>query len=441
MKALNIKADIPFSVKRFPVFYGWFIVIFGTLGILMSVPGQTIGFAAFTEDLKEVYFGYTDTHAILWISLAYMIGTGLSAFFAPWVGRLFDYYGARVMAMSVAFLFGWSLFLIAKGPLILAFFGLTESLPVSLAFLSLSFFLIRLLGQGSLTMVSRNMVMKWFNKNRGLANGIMGMGLAMGFNSSPRFFAWLNGIYSWDTTYMLMALLLGVIFVIIIFLTFRDNPEVCGLQPDGRKPLFQTKKNSLQKPHTSPVNYSLQQAIKTNAFWSLNLVLAMHSLYLTAITFWNEGIFAEAQLNQEVAVSIFIPSAFGAMAIQFIGSWSSDYFKLKYLIILQVLGIMTGFLGVILLNEAPQAQYLIVTGNAITAGLYGVLVAVGWPRYFGTKHLGAISGYSMGWMIGGSAIGPALFALVKLLSGSYHIAAHILIVGCFALLIMSIRIR
>ena len=37
------------------------------------------------------------------------------------------------------------------------------------------FFLLRLSGQGVLTLCSRNMVMKWFNRRRGIASGITGI--------------------------------------------------------------------------------------------------------------------------------------------------------------------------------------------------------------------------------------------------------------------------
>jgi MFS family permease len=41
------------------------------------------------------------------------------------------------------------------------------------------------------------------------------------------------------------------------------------------------------------------------------------------------------------------------------------------------------------------------------------------PRLFGRRYLGAISGTQMSAMVIGSAIGPALFALIKAMTGSY----------------------
>jgi len=43
----------PFSPARLPFFYGWIILFAGIIGMLMSVPGQTVGVSAFTEDLLK----------------------------------------------------------------------------------------------------------------------------------------------------------------------------------------------------------------------------------------------------------------------------------------------------------------------------------------------------------------------------------------------------
>ena len=43
----------PFPPSRLPFFYGWVILGAGIIGILMSIPGQTMGVSVFTENLLE----------------------------------------------------------------------------------------------------------------------------------------------------------------------------------------------------------------------------------------------------------------------------------------------------------------------------------------------------------------------------------------------------
>lgn len=87
-------ADMPFSPARFPVFYGWPILASGSLGLLMSVPGQTMGLSVFTDSLLEA-LGLTRSQ----LSAAYMFGTIGSACLLPWAGRLCDRFGTRSAAV------------------------------------------------------------------------------------------------------------------------------------------------------------------------------------------------------------------------------------------------------------------------------------------------------------------------------------------------------
>lgn len=103
----------------------------------------------------------------------------------------------------------------------------------SLAVLMLMFFGLRFSGQGVLTMVSRNMLMKWFIAHRGMVNGISSVFVALGFSVAPLTFDMLIQGTSWRSAWLLMALIIGVFFTIFVFLFFRDNPEDLDMIPDG----------------------------------------------------------------------------------------------------------------------------------------------------------------------------------------------------------------
>ena len=63
-------AGIPFSASKSPFYYGWVIIVVGTLGLLMTIPGQTIGLSTFTDSLIDALSISRDQ-----LSLAYMCGT------------------------------------------------------------------------------------------------------------------------------------------------------------------------------------------------------------------------------------------------------------------------------------------------------------------------------------------------------------------------------
>lgn len=88
----RIPVDWPFQPKRVPFFYGWVVWLFSTLGFLMSIPGQTMGMAVFTDPLIDVT-GLSRTE----LSMAYLFGTVASSLFLTRAGRWFDQYGGRIM--------------------------------------------------------------------------------------------------------------------------------------------------------------------------------------------------------------------------------------------------------------------------------------------------------------------------------------------------------
>ena len=93
--------------------------------------------------------------------------------------------------------------------------------------ITLMFFLFRFSGQGVLTMSSRNMVMKWFERHRGRANAINALSVSLGFSMAPILIDSLITRYDWNGAWRLMGFFMFGIAV-IAFLFFRDNPEKYG---------------------------------------------------------------------------------------------------------------------------------------------------------------------------------------------------------------------
>lgn len=74
----RLRGDWSFAVGKSPVFYGWIMAVITTPGILLSVPGQTMGMAVFAGAFIEI------TELIRTeLSLAYMLGAITSAFLQP----------------------------------------------------------------------------------------------------------------------------------------------------------------------------------------------------------------------------------------------------------------------------------------------------------------------------------------------------------------------
>lgn len=99
-----LNPDRPFSPRRLPFFYGWVIVGVGTLGVLASIPGQTMGVSVFTDALIDAT-GLTR----LQVANAYLAGTLLSGLTLPFGGARLDRLGARATAALAALALGATL--------------------------------------------------------------------------------------------------------------------------------------------------------------------------------------------------------------------------------------------------------------------------------------------------------------------------------------------
>ncbi len=424
----------PFSPAKLPFFYGWVILIAGTIGILMSIPGQTMGVSVFTEDLLADLNINRNS-----LSLAYLVGTLGSGLLITRAGKLYDQYGARVMAFISGVMLGVMLLYLTRVDRFvntLQQWNWFSPVVATFILLALGFWGIRFFGQGLLTMVSRNMVMKWFNRRRGLANGVLGIFTALGFSIAPKILSKIIERHEWRGTWILLAVIVGIVFALFVILIYRDNPEDCGCEADGKMPVG----NKSKRPPSLPDrDFTLEEARKTIAFWAFTLALSLSSLYISGLTFHIVSVFESAGLTKELGLGIFIPTSLIAVVIQFGCGYASDYIRLKYLLVLFVAGILISSVGLILLGGAYVAYGLIILGNGIIWGLYTVLIGVTWPRFYGLKNLGAISGFSLSWTVIGSALGPYLFSVSFDISGGYGLVSCICAGISILLLLLAMK--
>lgn len=423
------------SINKFPFFYGYVILFSGTIGVMLSAPGQTVGISVFTDYLIKDLGISRDN-----LSLSYLIGTLLSSFMLTYAGKFYDKFGGRITSMLAGFFLGLALLYMSSLPLIttsIKQFAENYASIITFVAITTGFLFVRFFGQGTLTMSSKNMVMKWFEKKRGLASAIMGIAISFGFSYSPKIFDDLINKFGWINAWQYIGLFIAIIFVLFAFITFRDNPQKYGLEPDG-KGFVKSKKKNIRFVPTK--DFTLKEARSTYEFWIFNLTLSLQGLYVTALTFNIVDIFQDAGLERSDAILIFLPVSIIAVIFQLGGGYLADFIKLKYLLMVKLIGMIISMIGLAFLSGGLPL-YLIIIGNGIASGLFGVLSTVCWPRFYGTKYLGEISGFNMSWIVAGSALGPYLFSLLLNLNGNYTSSGILMLIIATPLLFLSFRIK
>ena len=419
-----ISVNWPFNPNKVPFFYGWVVWGFSTLGILFSIPGQTMGLAVFTDSFIEV-LGLSRTE----LSLAYLVGTVGSSLFLARAGRWYDLFGGRTMITIASLVLS----------LMIVYISFVDSLSTMLGGSSLiSFFLImigyfgvRFFGQGILTSCSRNVLLLWFVKKRGLVGGIRSAFVSLGFSIAPLFLAGLISLYGWRESLWILAALGGFGFSLMAFIFIRDNPQSCGMRADG---VDSESQEEIQEEAESITLYLVK---RNPIFWIYSLSLSMHALFGTAIVFHIISIFEEAGKGKAEAFSYFIPAAIFSTTSNLIASWAADKINLKPILIIMLLSFCVGSLGFINL-EKDWGFWVLAFGFGVGGGLWGVISNLTFIRFFGPKHLGEISGFSTSLTVFASAIGPAAFSLGFDYFGNYAAPAKICLGFLIILLLFAV---
>lgn len=415
--------DVPFAPKRVPFFYGWVIVAVSTIGVVMSIPGQTMGVSVFTDSLLE-----STGLSRFTVSNTYLAGTILSGLTLPWAGTLLDRLGARATGLFAAIGLGLTLLYLSSVDRVADALGgafLTKAVA-----LVVGFYCLRFCGQGVLTMVSRTMLGRWFDRRRGLVAGVSGVFVAFGFGGAPLLFdVWIESA-GWRGAWREMAFAVALGMGAIAYLFYRDNPERCGLRMDGAQP---TTDEVVEES-----SYTRRRAIRTLAFWAVTGALACQALIVTGITFHVVDLGAQAGLDRSEAVAIFLPMAVVSTGVGLLGGVVADRARIRTLLVIMMASQIAGVLAA---TDLDTYFYVAVVGLGISGGLFSPISTVAFPRFFGRKHLGAIAGLEMMCLVVASALGPSLLAASRTYLDSYTPA----LLACLALpataIVMALTFR
>ncbi|MEO0323063.1 MAG: MFS transporter [Myxococcota bacterium] len=410
-----LSPDLPFAPRRVPFYYGWVVVVAATLGVLFSIPGQTMGVSVFTDPLLEATgLGRSS------FSFAYLLGTLGSAALLPRAGVVIDRVGVRVAAGASALALGAVLLVLAQadraGAALAGLLGLSPSAG-AFAVLAVLFVGLRFSGQGVLTLVSRTMIGRWFDARRGRATAVSGLFVAFGFAYAPVLFeAWITRA-GWRGAWTEMGFVVALAMTAVAFVFFREDPESAGLVLDGGV-------TDSRAAGQAELAFTRAEALRTRAFWVLTLALALQGMVVTGITFHVVDLGAESGLAKREAIALFPPLAVVSTSAGFVVGWLADRVSLRALVLL--------FLGAETLGYAASAHLghavglpLAALGLGVAGGCFSVLTTVGPPRLFGRRHLAAIAGSTMTVVVAGSALGPLAMAGSRELLGSYTPALYL----------------
>ncbi|MGJ3241425.1 MAG: MFS transporter [Opitutales bacterium] len=425
--------DFPLDPKQSPIYYGWIVVIVGTLGMLTMVPGSPPGMSPFFEAMMDAW-----NLSATGIAGAYMLGTLLTGIVTLFSGRSVDNLDARRLALWVLLGYGGLLGLLGVSDRFYRWLAPAGDAPwLALAMLTALFFGIRYLGLGLMATLCRSMVIRWFTDRRNIAITLSGIMLSLSFSSAPVVLFHLNDWLGWRETWLVLGLFFATVIALVAWLFFRSSPEACGIGVDGESREAGVDPNRIVAEKRFPVHheFTASEAARNYTFWIYILGVSVNGLVGTGLMLNLSTLAQEAGVTPERAFSLLVPEGIISVTFNVVMGLYSGRLNLKIPLLIMLFGVVIEVLGLLWFSTG-LGQIAFFVGGGMAWGCFGVLLNMPWPRFFGRRNIGSINGMVTGATIIASAAGPFFFALTFDQLGSYLpiLGASLLLPGITALL-------
>ncbi len=144
---------------------------------------------------------------------------------------------------------------------------------------------------------------------------------------------WLIQTWSWQVAWQFWGIVLLFLFVPIAFLGVRNSPESIGLEPDGNVEPEADQQNKLVTPVIeAEEDWTLNEAMRTRAFWAVLICVGIPALVNTGITFHITSIFKTNGLSLEMAAMVLSLMAFVGIPISLVSGVILDKVKTNYVL-------------------------------------------------------------------------------------------------------------
>lgn len=379
-------------MDRAPVHYSWVVLVAATIGMALTIPGQTVGVSVFLDlIIEDLGLGRST------VSAAYTAGTLAGSLSLPFIGRAVDRHGPRRSVVFIAIGFG----------LACMFMGLVSGLIA----LFVGFALIRGLGQGALSLVSQHSINIWFVRRRGLAIGLAGVGFAAATAALPLGIEGLIDAFDWRWSYALLGLVVIAVMVPVGGGLFRHRPEMYGLRPDSAA--------DPRDDVTLETHYEIAEARRTVTFWLYVTGGFLTAALGTGLVFHHFSIMAQNGIQRSDAALMFVGYGFVSAAAHFATGFLADRIPPRFLLSTTLTFMVTALVAAPAIGTAAA----VVGYGAVLGTMQGMNQAIQgtvYAHYFGRIHLGAIKGLATTVTVAGTAAGPLVLAAGFDLSGSYR---------------------
>jgi len=385
------------SERRTHLFYGWWVVLTAAIGLCLGyAPIFVYSFGVFLKSLIA-HFHSSRTS----ISLAFTLANVMQSVGAPLAGRLVDRLGPRKVILPSTLVFG----------LVLISF---ECFSTSLWQLYALFIILGFIGTGTAPVPYGIVVSRWFDQRRGLALGLMLVGVSSGAIAMPSVAQRLISLFGWRATYSILGFAVLAVSLPVVGIFLKNSPAEIGTTPDGA-----TLLNGRPERRSDLDGLTWPAARREGSFWLMACAFflvgtSVHACVIHLVPMLTDrGISAEkaALASSLLGVALLLGRVFSGYLL--------DRFFGPHVAIFLFGGVAC---GISLLWTAAGGRLTLLAAFLVGLGMGAEadIIAYLTSRYFGLRSFGEIYGYMFAAYTLAGALGPALMAFGFDHSGSYR---------------------
>ena len=393
----------PETQQRGEFAMGWKVLLAGVLGVMCGASPIPFNVVGFTAEPLIAEFGWTQTQAVLPITIFGVT----AALLAPVVGWMADRFGVRPVALWSMFAFGVTFAAISLTPA-------TNS--ATTLYIYYGFWIVGgLVSIGSTPVTFSRAVNLWFVKNRGLALGILLLGTSFAAMIVPQLAVWAIENHGWRSMFLVVGIMPFAALVVCFFLL--------------REPTADERPTGLATASGKLTGTSLVTALKDYRFYLIWFSIAIIALAFGGAFINLPRMLGLRGLEPTTAATVMGILGVGIFSGRLITGMLLDRFWQG--IVAFPLLCLPAISAWILLGDSLTFPLAAIAGFLLgfAAGAESDLIAYLTGRYFGMAHYGKI--YGMFYLPFGvfSAISPTIYAQVFDRTGSFDPILELAMIG------------
>lgn len=405
------------GLHRPRVFYGWWVVLTAALGLFLgSPPILVFSFGVFLKALNQEFHSGRAA-----ISFAFTLHNLFSAVCAPVAGWLIDHYGARRLILPTTVVFG---FILAVSKF------LTANLWQFYAF----YLVLGVISSGMSPVPYGNVVSHWFDRRRGLALGLMMLGLGLGAMVMPLLAQRLITLFGWRIAYATVGCAVLLVSAPVVATFLKQRPETMGLLPDGVK----LAPNAIAR-EGGDVGATWHEASRSSTFWLMVSAFFLVGASVHACVLHTAAILSDRGSTAQVAA--LATSVVGAALLigRVVSGYLLDRFFGPRIAAIFFGGVAIG-IALLWIGNSRELGF----GGAFLVGLgMGAevdIIAYLTSRYFGLRAFGEIYGYAFGAFALAGGVGTFLMGAGFDLTRSYRAPLAVFFTATLVAILLMTRL-